>query len=755
MQKLKRHPGKISKLAWPIAAIVSLTPGLLSNTTFAQGIEEIVVTAQRREQALQDVPITITAFSAEDLQSRNIENVENLDLLLPNVMIRGGGTTGPTGGEFTMRGIPGVARYLDGVAQTGIQGSLASIVELERIEVLKGPQGTLFGKNAMGGAISYVSRAPADQMGARVRLNVGNFNQRQITANVDVPITPNFLTKLTYFNSQKDGYVQSGNAQIQHGDEDNTVTRLDMLWHANADVDVRFDITSTQSNPNHPNADVLYDVNDAQAFAIQMQAIPGVNFTDATQAFGGREEYRNTSTFAGPGWRLDSTSMNMTINWNISDTLSLRSISGKREYDSDALADLDATEYQFFEIFTGARVNEWSQELQLISDGDRLDWVLGFYANSVEDRQRRFDWQFMPVLDNTGTLVPLVYPGGPLAGQPFRQRNQITEANREDTSLFFELDYDITDDLILTVGGRYSEEEFTGGAWDAADPLPTWPNTGYSFTKGTQRSDSEANFYAFTPRVSLAYDFTDDIMFYGTYSEGFNGGGVNTNPLPIGPGGANVFTSFTGERLIQMEFGVRSMLFDNTLRLNASYFDGTWEDIQVGEALVPGSITQQNAGEAEMSGFEFDLLWTATDNITINAAAGWLDTAYTNVGQAGTIGLNSSFAFAPDFQASVGAQYVWNQDNGSSMTYRLDYGWTNKYVTIQDIRLQKLQPQFGLLSGQMTYQPVNSDWSYSIWGRNLGNQWYQQGGFGAFLGGVDQGVVARPREFGIMVNMEF
>ncbi len=229
----------------------------------------------------------------------------------------------------------------------------------------------------MGGAVSYVSRAPADQMGARVRLNVGNFNQRQLTVNMDVPITPNF-NQIDSFNTQKDGYVQSGNAQIQHGDENNTVTRLDMLWHASADVDVRFDVTSTQSNPNHPNADVLYDVNDAQAFARQMQAIPGVNFTDATQAFGGREEYRNTSTFAGPGWQLDATSYNVTIDWDISDTLHLRSITGGREYDSDALADLDATEYQFFEIFTAARVQEKSTELQLISDGDRLDWVLGF-----------------------------------------------------------------------------------------------------------------------------------------------------------------------------------------------------------------------------------------------------------------------------------------------------------------------------------------------------------------------------------------
>lgn len=756
MKRVKKHPGKLSKLAWPIAAIVSLTPGLLSTTSFAQGaIEEVVVTAQRREQAIQDVPISITAFSAEDLTVRGVENVEQLDQLIPNIMIRGGGTTGPTSGNFTMRGIPGVARYLDGVAQVGLQGSLANVVELERIEVLKGPQGTLFGKNAMGGAISYVSRAPSEEMGARVGITAGNFNQRAIRANIDVPITPNFLTKLTYFTNQKDGYVQSGNAQIQHGDENDTVLRLDALWYASSDVSVRFDLTSTQRNPNHPNADVLYDVNDNQAFAQQMQAIPGVNFTDATQAFGGREEYRNTSTFSGPGWDFKSISYNATINWNISDTLSLRSITGIREYDSAALADLDATEYQFFEIFSAAQVNEASQEIQLLSDGDRLDWVLGLYINDVEQLDRRFDWQFEPVADNTGTLVPLVYPGGPLAGLPFRSRNQITENNREDRSLFFEADYDLTDQLNLTVGGRYSEEDFTGGAWLAADAEPVWPNTAFSYTKGANTSTSEANFYAFTPRISLDYQFNDDIMMYASYSEGFNGGGVNTNPLPIGPGGANVFTSYTGERLNQIEIGVRSMLFDNTLRLNAALFDGTWEDIQVGEAIVPGQITQQNAGEAEQEGFEIDALWAATDNLSINASAGWLSTAYTNVGQATTIGLGSSFAFAPDFQAAVGAQYDWHQATGATMSYRMDYGWTSKYVTIQDIRLQKVQPEYGLLSGRITYTPADANWNYAIWGRNLTSEWYQQGGFGAFLGGVDQGIVARPREFGITVNLEF
>ena len=758
MKKFTKHPGKLSKLTWPIAAAVSLVPGLLSSSVFAQGsIEEVVITAQRREQQLQEVPITITSFNAEDLTDRNVETIDQLDLLLPNVMIRGGGTTGPTNGEFTMRGIPGVARYLDGVAQTGTQGSLANVVELERIEVLKGPQGTLFGKNAMGGAISYISRPPAEEMGARLNLSIGNFNQRQVRANIDVPLSPNFLTKISYFSNRKDGYVQSGNAQIQHGDENDEVIRFDALWHVNPDLDVRFDFTDTVRNPNHPNADVLYDVNDNQAFARQMQAIPGVNFTDETQAFGrpGVEQYRNTSTFSGPGWDFDAMSYNMTINWNITDTVSMRSITGIREYDSYALADLDATEYQFFEIFTGVQANEASQEIQFYVDGDSLDWVIGLYANDVELTNRRFDWQFMPVLDATGTLVPLVYPGGPLAGQPFRQRNQITENNREDTSVFFEAEWSVNDQLTLTAGGRYSEEEFTGGAWNAADPLPTWPNTSFSFTKGAQSSDSEAKFYAFTPRFSLDYQFNDDIMAYASYSEGFNGGGVNTNPLPIGPGGANVFTSFTGERLNQIEVGVRSTLFDNSLRLNVSYFTGTWEDIQVGEAIVPGQITQQNAGEAEIEGFEFDALWAVTNNFTLNLAAGWLDTAYTNIGQATTIGLNSDFAFAPTFQSSFGAQYDWNQENGSTMSYRIDYGWTNDYVTIQDIRLQATQPAYGLLSGRLTYRPALADWNYSIWGRNLTNEWYQQGGFGAFLGGVNQGVVARPREFGVSFNMEF
>ena len=732
MNRTIQHPGKPSKLAWPIAAIVALTPGLLSTSVFAQSgsLEEIVVTAQRREQAIQDVPISITAFNAEDLQSRNIENVENLTILLLSVMIRGGGTNGPTGSNFTMRGVPGVARYLDGVAQTSDTGALANVVELDRIEVLKGPQGTLFGKNAMGGALSYVSRPPAEEYGARVNLTVGNFGQRQITANVDAPLSNNFLTKISYFTSQKEGYVQSGVSGIRHGDEDDTVLRLDTLWHASPDVDVRFDVTSTQRSPRYMQADVLYDVVETQAMVVNYNN-NGLPFTDASDAFGKSEQYRNSSLYTGPGWILDSNSVNLTINWNINDYLSLRSITGGRSLDSQSLSDLDASRYQFFEIFNHTDVSEKSQEFQLLADGDRLDWVLGFYANSVKSTNRRFDFQFVE-------FAP-------------RDTNWITENNQKDTSLFFEGTYDVTNELIVTFGGRYSEEDTSGGQWNAVEPIPTWPDLSHTFTKGTPTNISaDTTFYKFTPRLSVQYNWTDEIMTYATYAEGFNGGGVNTTPNPDGS-----FAAFTGETLKQFELGFRSTWFNNSLRFNAAYFDGTWEDMRVGEALVPGRIVSTNAGEAEISGFEIDVVWAVTNDFQLNLSGGILDTQYTELGTTTTIALNSSFAFAPENQYSAGAQYDFNASDGDVISIRADYGWTDEFVTIQDIRLQKLQESYGLLSGRITYTPVNADWNLALWGRNLTNEWFQLGGFGAFLGGVDQGVVARPREYGLTVSMEF
>jgi len=719
------------KLKKVSAAVGLVMAASLPLETLAQ-IEEIVVTAQRREEAIQDVPISIIALGAEDIEARNIENIENLNILVPNVFIRGGGTPGPASGQFYMRGVPGVAIYLDGIAQTASAGALANVVELERIEVLKGPQGTLFGKNAMGGAISYVSRQPADVLGARVEVGIGNFEQRRISANIDIPLSDNLRTKFTLYNQEKGGYVESGSPGIDHGDEDDTIVRFDALWDVSPNWSLSFDVTNTRRTPQYAQGDILFNVNETQAMVINYNN-NGLVFTDESDAFGLLKEYRNSSTYNGPGWRNEATSWNLTSTTDISDTLTFRAILGGREMENFNYADLDGSHWQFFEINTAADISESSIELQLLGSYDRYNWVVGFYNSSTENLGRRYDWQF--------------YDFAP------RNTNWISENNRDDQAFFLEGTYDITERLSVTAGIRRTTEEFDGGQWDAVDPLPTPPYHVYTFQKGAANSISAAEFDSTTPRFSVQYDWSDSIMTYATYAEGFNGGGVNTTSIPDGMGG-QIFVPYTGETLEQWEIGFRSQLLDNSLRLNMAYFDGVWKDMQIGEAIVPGRIVTQNTGEAEISGFEFDILWVPTPNLSLNFAGGWLDTAYTELGQAQFLTLGATFALAPETQFSMGGQYDFNLSNGSVLAARLDYGWTEEHVTHQDSRLQSLQDSYGLLSGRLTYDP-NENWSIALWGRNLTDEWYQIGGFGAWLGGVDQGVIARPREYGISLNMEF
>lgn len=206
---------KLIYLLPPALTMVIEAPPAFSQSQ-VQSLEEVVVTARRREENLQEVPVAITALSAEDLELRSIENTEDLQVLLPNVDIRGNGVSGGAAGNMAIRGIPGVARYVDGVHLSGNQGSLENVVELERIEVLRGPQGTYFGKNAIGGAIQYVTQKPQDEFGARFKATLGEFNRTDIVANVDIPLGDTVLTKVTAarWTTRSSGACCSGNRTI-------------------------------------------------------------------------------------------------------------------------------------------------------------------------------------------------------------------------------------------------------------------------------------------------------------------------------------------------------------------------------------------------------------------------------------------------------------------------------------------------------------------------------------------------------------
>ena len=715
-------------------------------------LEEIIVTSRRREENLQQVPIAVTALSAEDLQMRNIENTEDLNVLLPNVDIRGSGTNGAASGVFAVRGIPGVARYFDGVVHSGDQGALANVIELERIEVLRGPQGTLFGKNAIGGAIQFISARPAEDFGARIRGTIGEFNRQDIVANVDIPLGDTVRTKVTYASLKRDGYVESTSIEDKYGEEDNEIVRGMLEWAPTDNFTATWTIERNEIDQNM-GANVLWNIYDgnpageqAIATALDYQAafdagdpdVP-VDWTDANFSFGAREEYKTSGNYTGPGTEIFSTGVKMDLRWDLTDSLTLRSLTGTRELDWGNFDDIDGSQYVQFDRWGYQEVDEFSQELQLLGSGDRFSWVVGLYYYEEEQYTKLYSWQRWELT-------------------PPRPMNTLQFTVNTDTAVFAEGTFDISDKLSLTVGGRHSQEDFEFQTMDPAEPLPP-PRTISHSVAGTIRLvngvpvQGKVDFDQFTPRVALQYQFTDGIMGYVSASKGFDGGGVNSRFDPSLAN--NGILPFDGQTLLNYELGLRSDLLDDRLRLNVTYFDGTWEDIQVAEVLTPGTTTTTNAGEAITEGLEIEGMFRAGDNVTLNFAAGWLDTAYTDVGLATTIGLNSRFPFAPETSYSVGFQYDADLSMGGILTMRFDYGWFDDFETFRDDRfhVSANNEAYGLLSARLQYTPADGNWDLALTGTNLTDEYYRLGGFPAILAGIDQGVVARPREMGLSLTV--
>jgi iron complex outermembrane receptor protein len=452
---------KLAKFSVISAAVAAATAS--ETPVFAQGtmLEEVVVTARRREENLQEVPVAITAISAEDIELRSIENTEDLNVLLPNVDIRGTGTNGGGSGNFAIRGIPGVARYVDGVALDGNQGSLENVVELERIEVLRGPQGTYFGKNAISGAVQYITQKPADEFGARVKLSLGEYNRQDVVANVDVPLSDTVRSKVTFAQLSRDGFVHSTMIDEAFGSIDNTIVRGMLEWLPTDRFTATFTAESSKQDGNM-QPQVLWGVY----FGIPGPMTPeqynaqGIPFNDELYSYGKREQYLNTVDYDPPGFEMNSDFFSVNLSWDITDTITFRSITATREFDWGLWNDLDATQFVMFDRWNYQTQEETTQEFQLLGSGDRYTWVVGLYHYESDLMDKFQSWQRWE-LTGVGAAGP-------------RPRNELENVIRTDSALFAEFTYDITDKLELTVGvrGRHAGTECAaaGSQYDFSQP---------------------------------------------------------------------------------------------------------------------------------------------------------------------------------------------------------------------------------------------------------------------------------------------
>tara|TARA_R110002110_G_scaffold95455_1_gene246587 strand:+ start:147733 stop:150057 length:2325 start_codon:yes stop_codon:yes gene_type:complete len=629
-------------------------------------IYEIVTTSQQRLNGknLQDIPISINVLQSSDLQARNITNIRQLNEQFPNINIRGGGVTGGSVGTFAIRGVPGVIRYLDGVAQPSNIGALINVLELESIEILKGPQGTLFGKNALGGAIRYTSSKPSSDFSSRVNIKLGNFNYRELSANVDVPISESLLTKFTAARISKDGYVESGTPGVFYGDEEDAIFRAQANWQPSTEFELNFSAAFNRSTPEYSQANVLYEVFESHP-QVQAYNNAGLPLTDTSDAFGKSEQYHNSSRYLGQGNIWDEENYNLNFSWNFSPEHSLVFITGQRDFEWGNYADLDASRYAYFEQWRFTLGREKSYELQIRGVNGNLDWTAGLYHSSTRYTERQVDWKY----EEIGSTP----------------RNELTQTLSSDRAVFAETSYEINEQLSTTLGIRYSEEKFRADLFNPLEARPPWQQITNNTEAGgfiTGKSDTHRTA---TPRYAIQYNWSEEIMTYLSYTQGFNGGGINNEIIN------NELIPFYGEKLKQYELGIRSDYFDNRLRFNAAYFIGNWEDIQVFEVIVPGIFTTRNAGEARIEGLDAEMIFSVTDNFRLNFSAGILDSRYINVGQANTIQLGSLLTLAPDKSFYLGGTYFWTRQNGDLIDLHIDYGWMDKHVSVSDERLQDIQ----------------------------------------------------------------
>ena len=760
-------------------------------------LEEIVVTARRRDENLQQVPISIEALGGEDMELRGMERIENVIAQTPNVMTVNFGPAGAS--NFAMRGIPNIGVFVDGIwQQSSVLLNERSTVELERIEILRGPQGTLYGRDTTGGAIRLVTKRPADEFGVRVTGTMGSYDRLDLTLAADFPVSETFLTKFTMSRQQRDGYVQSLTVDRAYGEIDNKLLRGDLVWTPTDRLDFRLILEDSLQQTTGPTGAVLLmdpgTPGPSPGFGAvvpprQYYELLGFQFDNESHAAGwpGGQvgEWETKSDFnEGHGIVVDSEAVTLNIEYQFSENITLTSLTGWREQESRRFSDFDSSEFDMFAQQQWER-GEWlTEELQLTGEMGRFDWVVGAFIFDTENQARNLRWGQVDLGPDEAAIImaapecniappPGVRPGCRVPGFP--NTDPFTGNGEEGWAVFGEVTIALTDTLALTLGARHHYQE-----------NPTWteifaPDTplredidvpgrvlpGDYFGSLGRENEQSVDFDANTYRFALSNQFTDKLMAYVGFSEGFNSGDIERVTVLDNDGNpVQLDFPLDPEQIKNYEVGVRSDWLDGRLRVNATVFYTEWLDLQqrlqilnpfTGE-LIPQGI-DQNVAEAEAQGAELTIKSLVTEQLSFDVGVGILDTEYTNVDEGVTsVAIGDKFGLAPELQWNVGGQWSDEMPNGGSLLVRLDYSYTDDYIRsyAPDTQMQFNNPGvefdqegFGLLSARIAYTSQSGKWELAAFGTNLTDEFYLNGGFNPAILATDFGGFGRPREAGV------
>jgi len=636
---------KLTKMKVAVFSALAAQAGFMADTAVAQSdsaLEEIVITATRRETDVQDVPLAVTALTGESLQDQNIENLEDLTGVVPNVLIAGG-NGGTTSASFYMRGIPNVGVYVDGIWQVSNNGLLTrDFVELDRVEVLRGPQGTLYGRDSTGGSIHMHSKLPAEEFGVNLQIGAGNLDRRDVMVSADIPLGDNLRTKWTLGSYEQDGWVKSLVTGINAGWQDSEVFRGDIVWTPTDNLRFRLIHQEDDQVGQQARVQSRIDFNVANVQGFQMGIAEAVDiasggrfnpsYAQAGYPGGqlGRYESRLASSVPNEQY-LEQTTFH--ADWDINDNHHLKYMYGKTGVDASIYNDWGGSEYNFFVNYDTSRTDLESHEFQLTGTlfDDNVDYVLGYYSWDQEFRNRGTewasnDWTFTDSSNGTvqtlewGDVLAhpkcndapsdrgLSFPNDawpqPCGWLPFGwaaafsgpgfagNRSDRMNGQTQDGDAFFgEMTYYINDAWDVTVGFRRHEQDNVGIAMSPAqlasniangltEQRPFELNTGYADRGMAYAGPLDV----FTPTSFSA----DTYRFATTYdlSEdimiygGYSEGFNSGGVSQYEDGVGPVVINYAPEIIENFELGLRADLLDGSLRANVTYFKTDWLGIQ-------------------------------------------------------------------------------------------------------------------------------------------------------------------------------
>jgi iron complex outermembrane receptor protein len=744
----------------------------------AREIEEVTITARKLEESLESAPLSVSAFREQDIADRNMTRADDLSSAVPNLKLDRP-SRGSTDARIYMRGVgqddpvltndPAVGIYVDGVYLARMQGSLLNLLDIERIEVLRGPQGTLYGRNTIGGAINIITAKPSYELGGSATVRIGSYRLFETRGSVNVPLVAERMAlRLSAATATRDGYTKNRLTGTEWDDNKNLAGRAVLRIDPTDSLEVLLAGEISREYEKPQGGECVY--TGASQLPLLASLASGGAFDFATTCRNTRpgNEYRFEADIYTNQNELDTGGLSMTVTYGFDDFV-LKSITAWRQIETRSGIDADQTRLHYVhEVDRPGDQDGVSQELQLTGSlfENRLRFVSGLYWFR-ETAELGTVQTILPGL--VGTPTPCVFLTGNAAlctavyGSPFFLlpfpdfgMDGTNEIENLSYAAYGQIDFDLADRLTATFGLRRTHERKQFDRFSFR-PIGGSPASPVIDTRESERFD------AWTPMAKLRFDVSDDLMVYASYAEGFKSGGFNGRASSAGP---SQLSPFDPEQVDSWEVGVKGAFFDRRLTVNAAWFYNDYEDIQLtifGRAPEGGFLSDiVNAGEATIQGLEVEFVALPLPGLQLSGNVGLIRANYekfTGRDPATNLPVDRAgldFKHTPPWTYTLAAAYSLPLEDLGVLTARAE--WFSQGRVFQNTENDPTikQGKYGLLSARLSLLLPDERTEVALFGRNLLDRRYIANAVPLSVSlGFNSIYWNEPRMFGLEVSHRF